>query len=173
MSQEEHPVARVVVGTIALGRGSLREDVPNMVVEELQAAKFTFVRNVTVNREKHFIQQLVSNVANGNEADAIILIGGVGLGPRDFTCEAVDELAERRIEGFGEAYRRLLRDDLGAGVSALLGRATAGVYNKCVVVALPRQPHAVRRAVQELVIPTLAEAVRIAAGPSSMPSSRV
>lgn len=163
---KEHPsVPRTVVAIVAPGRGSGQEDVPGIVVEELHAANLTFVRSVTVTREKHFIQQLVSNIANSNEADAIILIGGVGLGPRDFTCEAVDGLVDRRIEGFGEEYRRLLREELGAGPGALLQRATAGVYNKCVVFALPRQAAAVRRALQALVVPTLAEAVRTACGP--------
>jgi len=117
-----------------------------------------------VTREKQFIQQLVLNVANGNDADAIVLIGGVGVGPRDFTCEAVEELADRRIEGFGEAYRQLLREKLAVGVEALLERATAVVYNKCVVFALPQQPIPLHRAVHALVIPTLAQAVRAAEG---------
>ncbi len=157
-------VPRVMVGTVTLGRASVRDDVAQVVIEELHAAKFAFVRGVTVNREKQFIEQLISNVANANEADAIVLVGGVGLGPRDFTCEAVNHSVDRQIEGFGEAYRRLLRDDLGVGAGSFLARASAGVCNKCVVFALPRAPQAVRRAMQLLVVPMLAEAIRIAEG---------
>ena len=54
----------------------------------------------------------MKNIAGGNEADVVILIGGVGLGLRDYTCEAVDGLADRRIEGFGEAFRQMMRDEL-------------------------------------------------------------
>jgi molybdenum cofactor biosynthesis protein B len=157
-------VPRVTVATVALGRTSAREDAPKVVVDELQAARFVFVRGVTVNREKQFIAQLVSTIANSNEADAIILVGGVGMGPRDFTCEAIDELADRKIEGFGEAYRRLLRDDLAGGVHTILTRASAIVCNKCVVIALPRHVLALRMAMRTLVVPTLAEAVRMATG---------
>jgi molybdenum cofactor biosynthesis protein B len=164
MIDRHDPVPRIVVATVSLGRSSVKDDVVSMVVEELEAARFQFVRGVTVNREKQFIQQLVSHVANSNEADAVVLIGGAGIGPRDETCEAVDDLADHKIEGFGEAYRRLLRDELNAGMSALLSRATAGVCNKCVVFALPRQPEPLRRAIRSLVVPTLAQAVRVAAG---------
>jgi molybdenum cofactor biosynthesis protein B len=157
-------VPRVTVATVALGRASVREDAPRVVVEEIEAAKFVFVRGVTVNREKQFIAQLVSTIASSNEADAIILVGGVGLGPRDCTCEAIEELADRKIEGFGEAYRGLLRDELQGGVHAILARASAVVCNKCIVIALPRQISALRLAMRSLVVPTLAEAVRMATG---------
>ncbi|MDP9037170.1 MAG: molybdopterin-binding protein [Myxococcota bacterium] len=157
-------VPRVLVATVAPGRASIRSDVPQIVVETLKAAQLAFVRGVTVNREKQFILQLISNVANANEADSIVLIGGVGIGPRDFTCEAVEQSVDRRIEGFGEAYRQLLRDEFSAGPGAFLARAAAGVCNRCVVFALPRTSEPLRRAMDLLVIPSLREAVRVAEG---------
>jgi molybdopterin adenylyltransferase len=160
MTHDKPHISRLVVATVAPGRGSVKDDVTTLVIDELRTADLNVVRGITVNREREFIQQLVSNIAGGNEADALILVGGVGLGPRDFTCEAIDEIVDRRIEGFGEAYRRLLRDELDAGVGALLERATAGVYNKCVVFALPRLPTA-RLAVRSLIIPILSDAVRV------------
>ena len=165
MTVEVHPALRVVVATVAAGRASLPpEDPARPVVEEVKEAKFTFVRSVVVNGEPHFIQQLVSNVSNSNEADVIIMVGGTGFGPRDFTCEALDSFLERHIEGFGEAYRRMLHDEFRVGVGAMLARATAGVYNRCLVFALPRNSGRLRRAMQLLVIPTLAEAMQLAAG---------
>jgi molybdenum cofactor biosynthesis protein B len=158
------PAARVVVANVARGRASVREDVPQIVIDELLAAGFVLVRNVSVNREKRFVQELLVNLANSNDADALVLVGGVGIGPRDYTCEAVDGLVQRRLEGFGEAYREMLRERLGTGSSALLQRATAGVYNRCLVYALPRQPEPVRLAMRSLVIPTLNDAMRIALG---------
>jgi molybdopterin adenylyltransferase len=156
---------RCLVGTIAPGRASIREDVTQVAIDEARAAGFEVVRSVTVNREKEFIVQLLSNVATGNEADAIILIGGAGIGPRDYACQAVDELADHRIEGFGEEYRRVLREGDGSLVTAVLTCASAGVYGQCVVFALPRQPASVlRRAMQKLVLPILPQAVRIATG---------
>jgi molybdenum cofactor biosynthesis protein B len=164
MSGESGPVPRVIVATVALGRAKLTEDAVHIVTAALSAAKFVVVRTVTVNRDAEFIQLLISNVSNDNQADAIILIGGTGFGPRDFTCEAVDSCVERRIEGFGEAYRRLLVDELELGTSAVLARATAGVYNQCVVFAVPRKPVELSRAVDRLIVPLLREAVHHASG---------
>jgi molybdenum cofactor synthesis domain-containing protein len=163
---------RCLIATIDAGRASGKEDVTQLLAGELRSANFLVQRSVTVRREKEFIQQLVLNAANGDEADAVLLVGGVGIGPRDFTCEAVAELSDRQMDGFGEAYRCLL---LGVGESiarAVIARATARVCDRCVVVALPRCPAAtLRRAMQQLVIPMLPEAVRIArgVGPSVVP----
>jgi molybdopterin adenylyltransferase len=165
MTELELQNPRVIVATVNVGRGSVPEDVTKIATEELKAAGLLIVRGVTVNREKQFIQQLISNIGNENEADALLLIGGVGIGPRDYTCEAVDSLADQRIEGFGEAYRQLLRTELQAGADAFLQRATAAVYNRCLVFALPRQPQGVRLALRLLVIPTLVDAIRIVVGP--------
>ena len=163
---------RCLVATIAPGRASMRDDVAKLFVDELRAAGFQVVRSVTVNREKEFIEQLLLNVTVGNEADAIILVGGSGIGPRDHACEVVDRLANRRIEGFGEEYRRLLRGDDESVVRVVLTRATAGAYNGCLVVAMPRQTLGlVRRAVQQLLVPILPEAVRIATGMGHSPES--
>jgi len=156
---------RCLVATIAPGRASVRDDVTDVVLEELKSAQFDVVRSVVVNRERQFIEQLVRNVSTGNEADVIVLIGGAGIGPRDYACEAIDALAERRIEGFGEEYRRLLREDPDSLVSAVLSRATAGVCDGSIVVALPRQtPEVMRRAMQKVLLPILPQAVRIAGG---------
>ncbi len=157
-------VARILVATVTVGRVRALDELAKMVIDEFHPDQASFVRGVVVKGEPEFIQQLVSNVANDNEADAIIMLGGTGFGPRDGTCEALDRFFERRIEGFGEAYRRLLREEFDLGPAALLARATAGVYNQCLVFALTGQPDQVRRAIQQLVVPTLSDAVRLATG---------
>lgn len=73
-------------------------------------------------------------------------------------------MVERRIEGFGEAYRRLLREEFNVGAGAMLARATAGVFNRCLVFGLPRNALRLRRAMNLLVVPTLIEAFQLATG---------
>jgi molybdenum cofactor biosynthesis protein B len=140
------------------------EELGKMVAEEVRAAKLTLVRSVVVNGEAQFIQQLISNVSNDNEADAIILVGGTGFGPKDTTCEAIDAFVERRIEGFGDEFRHLLRHEMEFGSHSWLQRATAGVYNQCLVFALTGRATDVQRAVQTIIVPTLSDAVEIATG---------
>ncbi len=162
MSEHQRAAPRVLVAAVIHGKGRVVEAVAKAVSGEIRQAGLSLVRTVMVNGEQQYIQQLVSNVSNGNEADAILLVGGSGIGPRDDTCEAIDAFVERRIEGFGEAYRRLLAPDLG--VRALLLRATAGVYNQCLVFAMGGDEGQVRRAIDALIVPLLSDAVDMATG---------
>jgi molybdenum cofactor biosynthesis protein B len=162
MSEGQPLATRVLVAAVMQTRSGIVESLAKAIRDEVQRASLILVRNVVVNGERQYIQQLVSNVSNANEADAIVMVGGVGIGPRDETCEAVDTFVERHLEGFGEAYRRMLGTEVG--VHALLARATAGVYNRCLVFALSGREADVRRAMVELVFPTLPKAVELATG---------
>jgi molybdenum cofactor biosynthesis protein B len=147
------PDSRLRSADEALGRA---------IGEEVKKAGHALVRHVVVRGETANIQALVQNVANENEADAIILLGGTGFGPSDHTCEAIDDFVEKKIEGFAEAYRRLLRSE--HGVHSLLARATAGAFNRCLVFALTGQQADVRLAVEMLIAPVLEDALGLANG---------
>lgn len=164
MAEEKVLAPRILVGAIMPMRSRATETTARGVEEEIRAARFQLVRSVVARGEPQFIQQLVSNVSNDNEADVIVLVGGTGFGPNDRTCEALDSFVERRIEGFAEGYRRLLADEFAAGTRALLARATAGVFNQCVIFAVTGPPAHVRRATQALIVPTVADAVALATG---------
>ncbi len=56
--------------------------------------------------------------------DAAILLGGTGLSPRDVTIEAVAPLLDKRLDGFGEIFRKLSFDSIGS--PALMTRSIAG-----------------------------------------------
>jgi molybdenum cofactor synthesis domain-containing protein len=163
MNEGERPTPRVLVAAVTAYKSRTLEDLAKLVTDDVRGM-FEVVRSVNVKSEELFIRQLVSSVATSNEADAIIIVGGTGFGPFDTTCEAIDGLVERRIEGFGEDYRRLLREEFAAGPTSLLARATAGVYSQCVIFALSGQTAHVRRAIDVLVIPVLPDAIELAAG---------
>jgi molybdenum cofactor biosynthesis protein B len=178
MTESPRPVPRVLVAAVTAGRGRATDEAAKSAAEEVRNANFILVRSVVVRGEPEYIRQLVSHVSNGNEADAIIMLGGAGIGPRDLTCDALDSFFERHVEGFGHAYRQLLRDEFNVGPMALLARASAGIYNRCLVYALPIHLAQMRRAIQTLILPTLSEAVDLATGrgmhaprPSDPPAS--
>jgi molybdenum cofactor biosynthesis protein B len=163
MSESLHPAPpRVLVAAVMQSRSGIVEALAKVVTEGVEKAGLALVRSVVVNGERRYIQQLVSNVSNANEADVIIMVGGVGIGPRDDTCEAIDGFVERRIEGFAEAFRRILSTEIG--VHAFLARATAGVYNQCLVFAMTGRETDVRRAMDEIIVPTLPKAIELATG---------
>jgi molybdopterin adenylyltransferase len=163
LSEPDRLTPRVLVATVTAYRSRTLDELAKSVTDDIRAV-FVLVRSVIVKGDPQFIQQLVSNVATGNEADAILMVGGTGFGPPDHTCDAIDRFVDHRIEGFGEAYRRLLREEFDVGAQALLARATAGVYSQCLVFALSGQPVQVRRAVETLIVPTLPDAIEFATG---------
>ena len=67
--------------------------------------------------------------------DVIITTGGTGLTGRDITPEALDEIADKYISGFGELFRYLSLKTVGT--SAIQSRACAVLSNGKYVFALP------------------------------------
>ena len=101
-------------------------------------------------------ERLAALCASG-APQAVILTGGTGLAPRDTTHEAVASLLEKRIDGFGELFRMLSFQEIGA--AAMLSRAVAGVCRGTVVFSLPGSTAAVRLAMERLILPQLGHMV--------------
>lgn len=88
----------------------------------------------------------------------IITTGGTGITSRDGTYEAVDALLEKRLPGFGELFRMLSFEEIGA--AAMMSRATAGTVQGKAVFVLPGSQNAVRLAMTRLIIPELGHVVQ-------------
>ena len=67
--------------------------------------------------------------------DVIITTGGTGLTGRDITPEAIKEIADKEIPGFGELFRELSYKTVGT--SAMQSRACAVLANGKYIFALP------------------------------------
>jgi len=76
--------------------------------------------------------------------DCIITTGGTGVTGRDVTPEALAQVCEKQIPGFGELFRWLSYQSIGT--STIQSRATAGVANGTYIFALPGSTGAVRDA---------------------------
>ncbi len=129
-------------------------------------AGFGLVSHAIVREDLDSLRAAVRAAIDG-EADAILVTGGTGLGPRDRTIEAVQPLFTKEMEGFGEAFRRLSWAEVGA--RAMLSRAIAGVVTTDASVAkllfaLPGSVKGVRLAMTELVRPVLHHALQVARG---------
>jgi molybdopterin adenylyltransferase len=93
-----------------------------------------------------------------DEVQAILTTGGTGVTSRDSTYEAIMQLLDKPIPGFGELFRMLSYQEIGP--AAMLSRACAGVSQCRIIVALPGSEGAVRLAVEKLVLPELGHLVR-------------
>lgn len=96
-------------------------------------------------------------------AEAVILNGGTGLARRDTTFEAVQGLLDKEISGFGELFRMLSYDEIGA--AAMLSRAIAGVAGDRVLFSVPGSTKAVELAMTKLILPELGHMVGLIRGP--------
>lgn len=93
---------------------------------------------------------IVSNLPN---LDAIIVTGGTGITARDGTAEVVKSVIDKELEGFGELFRMLSFQEIGA--AAMMSGAVAGVRHGKFVAAIPGSPDACRLAMEKLLIPEL------------------
>ena len=91
-------------------------------------------------------------------AEVVIVNGGTGIAARDRTYEAVAGLLEKRLDGFGELFRMLSYEEIGA--AAMLSRAVAGVWGGRAVFSVPGSRAAVRLAWEKLIGPELGHVVR-------------
>ena len=96
------------------------------------------------------------------ECALICTTGGTGPAPRDVTPEAMDEVIEKHLPGFGEEMRRA---SLASGVpTAILSRQTAGIVGKSLVINLPGKPGSIRVCL-DAVFPAVPYCIELAEGP--------
>ncbi|HEX3770449.1 MAG TPA: molybdenum cofactor biosynthesis protein B [Polyangiaceae bacterium] len=153
---------RVAAVTVSDTRTASDDEGGALLKARLEAAGFLVSFTRIVPDEPDALRAVVDLVCGGDLADAIVTTGGTGIAPRDRTYEAIDALLEKRLDGFGEAFRRLSWDEIGP--RAVLSRAVAGVYRERIVAALPGSPKAVALGVDAILAPMLAHAVHLARG---------
>jgi molybdenum cofactor biosynthesis protein B len=83
----------------------------------------------------------------------ILSTGGTGIAGRDSTPEAVIPLLDKPIEGFGELFRAVSMEEIGA--SAIQSRAIAGLTNQTLVFCLPGSTGACRTGWEKILLPQL------------------
>lgn len=81
----------------------------------------------------------------------VVANGGTGIAPRDRTYEVVSGMITRRLDGFGELFRWISFQQIGA--AAMLSRAVAGIAHGRLLFATPGSTNAVRSALTELILP--------------------
>lgn len=96
--------------------------------------------------------------ARKSGAKVVLFSGGTGLSSRDVTAEVLGRQYEKEIPGFGELFRMLSYEEIGS--AAMLSRASAGLCRGQVLFALPGSTHAVKLAIEKLILPELGHLAR-------------
>jgi molybdenum cofactor biosynthesis protein B len=150
---------RVVTLTVSDTRTEADDEGGRTLREALAAAGCELLRHAIVTDDPERIRAAILAAIEGDGADAVVTTGGTGIAPRDQTYEVVDALCEKRLDGFGEAFRRLSWEEVGA--RAILSRAVAGTRGRAVLVALPGSVKGVRLAVTQVLGPVLPHMVAL------------
>lgn len=128
------------------------------VSESLIAAGHTVVQRRIVPDEPQRIGPLLRELCNRDDVDAVLLTGGTGITRRDQTYETVSSLLSKPLPGYGELFRMLSFQEIGA--AAMLSRAVGGLVGSTVVLTMPGSPAAVRLAMDQIILPELGHLVR-------------
>lgn len=164
MSAHEHKEAapkrpvNVWVVTVSSTRTAGDDASGDLAASLLGDAGHTVLDRTVVADDVEQIRTLIRGLASDGATEVALLTGGTGLSRKDVTPEALSALFTREVPGFGELFRTLSYQRIGA--SAMLSRATAGMVDGLLVFALPGSPDAVRLGLEQLILPELAHLLR-------------
>ena len=106
-----------------------------ILVNRISEANHNLVDRKICKDNKNAIKKIIKEWLKKKNIDVIITTGGTGLTGRDITPEAIDEIADKNIPGFGEIFRLI---SLGTvGTSSIQSRACAVLAKGKYVFALP------------------------------------
>jgi molybdenum cofactor biosynthesis protein B len=128
------------------------------IADLLAAAGHRVAGRSIVKDEPAEVVRAVSQQLDAGDVQVIITTGGTGVTSRDSTFEAIDDLLEKRLDGFGELFRMLSYHEIGP--AAMMSRATAGLARGKIIVLLPGAEAAVRLAMSKLLLPELGHLVQ-------------
>ena len=106
-----------------------------ILVKKIEEAKHNLIDRKICKDDKEDIIKILKEWISQENIDVIITTGGTGLTGRDITPEAIDEIADKHIAGFGEIFRNLSLKTIGT--SAIQSRACAVLAKGKYVFALP------------------------------------
>ena len=148
---------RVAVLTISDTRTSETDTGGDVVEETMRGAGHEVVAREIVRDEATSIRTTLVDLLACPEVDAVVTTGGTGISGRDTTYEVVERMVEKRLDGFGELFRMLSYEEIGA--AAVLSRALAGAVGTKFVASLPGSRNAVRLGMEKLLVPEIAHIV--------------
>lgn len=149
---------RCAVVTVSDTRGVSTDRSGALIRELLFAAGHETKFHEIVPDDPERIGELVRAYAGGGGVDAVLLNGGTGISPRDQTIETLRALLDRELPGFGELFRMLSWEEIGA--AAMLSRAVAGHIGRVAVFSMPGSSGAVRLAMEKLILPELGHVIQ-------------
>ena len=124
-----------------------------LIIQLLEEAGHDLADYKIVKEDQGLMKNCFEQLLERSDVDAVVTNGGTGLSKRDNTIEVVKPFFEKELEGFGEIFRQISYQQIGA--AAMLSRATAGINGEKAVFCLPGSSKAVKLAMQRIILPQL------------------
>ena len=138
----ETPLIAVLVASDRASRGEY-EDLGGTAAEDwlrrVVTTKLSYKRQI-VSDGRETVASALCELADKDKADLILVTGGTGPAPRDETPEALEEVIDKHLPGFGEAMRLASLKEVP---TAILSRQSAGIRGQSLIVTLPGKPAAI------------------------------
>ena len=148
----ELPPARIGVVTVSDSRTPETDTNGHYLKEQLQKSGFQLAAYHIVRDEPGEIEPLLEELTK-LDVQLIIFNGGTGISKRDTTYDVISRKLEKVMPGFGELFRMLSYEQVGA--AAMFSRAVAGIYHGKVIISTPGSPAAVQLAWEKLIAPEI------------------
>ena len=148
---------RVAVLTVSDTRTPETDTGGNVIVELMRGAGHEISHREIVKDDASRIEVVLQELLADAGVDAVITTGGTGISARDTTYEVVSRRIDKKLDGFGELFRVLSYEEIGA--AAMLSRAVAGASGSKFLACLPGSSNAVRLAVEKLLVPEISHLV--------------
>ena len=132
----------VAVLTVSDSRTLEQDTSGQYLVDSLQEAGHQLADRQLITDDIYKIRAVISDWIADPEVHAVITTGGTGFYIRDSMPEAVSVLFDKKIDGFGEMFRLISKDEIG--MSTIQSRAIAGMANNTVIFCLPGSSGACR-----------------------------
>lgn len=114
-------------------------------------------RKIVIDSELQIRAQLAAWIADPG-VDVVIATGGTGVTPRDVTPEALAPLVTKPIPGFGELFRAISFQEIGA--ATIQSRAEAALCGSTYVFLLPGSTGGVKTGIEKILISQLDHRVK-------------
>jgi molybdenum cofactor biosynthesis protein B len=152
-SKAGHGPVTVALVTVSDTRTAESDENRKYLESRLQELGHRVAAYRLIKDEPDQVRTVLDELAAMPGVQMVLFNGGTGIAPRDTTYDVISRQLEKPLPGFGELFRMLSFEQVGA--AAMLSRATAGVYKKTLIVSMPGSPNAVQTAMEKLILPEI------------------
>lgn len=149
-SKDEFLPVNIAVMTISDSRTLADDRSGDTLVSRLQAVGHNLAAREIVRDDVPTIVAQLRKWVSDEGVEVVITTGGTGLTGRDVTPEALAEVAEKDIPGFGELFRWISFQKIKT--STIQSRACAGVAGGTFIFCLPGSPGACKDGWDDILV---------------------